>query len=134
MNPFDLEAAKKGAPVCTKSGRPVRILCFDMKVGRGKNGCRRIVGLERFSTGQELIRDWNLKGRRFIDTVYAGDLVMADNKKPTPKLKRKGYVNIYDDVLSSRWCGRIFDTEKEATEHRMPNNRYITTKPIEWEE
>ena len=31
MKPFDLEAAKAGAPVCTENGIPVRILCFDRK-------------------------------------------------------------------------------------------------------
>ncbi len=29
--PFDLEAAKAGAKVVTRDGRPVRIVCWDMK-------------------------------------------------------------------------------------------------------
>lgn len=29
MKPFDLEKAKAGAPVCTRDGRNVRIICFD---------------------------------------------------------------------------------------------------------
>lgn len=31
MKQFDLEAAKKGAKVCTRDGREARILCFDSK-------------------------------------------------------------------------------------------------------
>lgn len=31
MKPFDIEAAKNDAKVCTRDGRPVRILCYDMK-------------------------------------------------------------------------------------------------------
>lgn len=33
MKKFDLEKAKAGAPVCTRDGRPVRILCYDLKGG-----------------------------------------------------------------------------------------------------
>ena len=29
MKPFDLEKAKAGSPVCTRSGEKVRIICFD---------------------------------------------------------------------------------------------------------
>ena len=29
MKPFDLEAAKTGAPVETRNGKPARIVCFD---------------------------------------------------------------------------------------------------------
>lgn len=31
MKPFDLQAAKNGAKVCTCDGRPVRIICYDRK-------------------------------------------------------------------------------------------------------
>lgn len=31
LKPFDLNAAKDGKPVCTKDGRPARIICFDTK-------------------------------------------------------------------------------------------------------
>lgn len=33
MKPFDIEAAKNGAPVCTELGEKVRIVCFDKKIG-----------------------------------------------------------------------------------------------------
>jgi hypothetical protein len=31
MKKFDLEKAKAGAPVCTRDGKPVRIICWDAK-------------------------------------------------------------------------------------------------------
>lgn len=31
MKPFDLEEAKKGAPVCTRDGHSARIICWDVK-------------------------------------------------------------------------------------------------------
>jgi hypothetical protein len=40
MKEFDLELAKAGHPVCTRDGKPVRIVCFDAK------GDYPIVGLE----------------------------------------------------------------------------------------
>ncbi len=33
FKPFDLEAAKNGAPVVTRDGQPVRIICFDKQGG-----------------------------------------------------------------------------------------------------
>lgn len=29
MKPFDLEAAKRGEPICGKDGEPYRFICFD---------------------------------------------------------------------------------------------------------
>lgn len=31
MKDFDLQAAKKGAPVCTRDGHKARIVCFDIR-------------------------------------------------------------------------------------------------------
>lgn len=33
MKPFDIEAARTGARVCTNDGNTVRILCFDEQLG-----------------------------------------------------------------------------------------------------
>lgn len=37
MKPFNLEAAKNGAPVVTRDGKPVRIICTDFKRADGEN-------------------------------------------------------------------------------------------------
>ena len=47
MKPFDLEKAKKGAPVCTRSGKKARILAFDADTEEGYN----IVALEENEDG-----------------------------------------------------------------------------------
>ena len=49
MKPFDLEKAKKGAPVCTRSGKKARILTFDADTEEGYN----IVALEENEDGFE---------------------------------------------------------------------------------
>lgn len=49
MKPFDLEKAKKGAPVCTRSGKKARILAFDANHEEGYN----IVALEENEDGFE---------------------------------------------------------------------------------
>lgn len=51
MRVFDLEAAKAGAPVCTISGNPVRIICFDKK-----GTCSPIIGLIECGTVEKLNR------------------------------------------------------------------------------
>ena len=35
MKDFDLQAAKNGAPVCTRDGRKARIVCYDVKITIG---------------------------------------------------------------------------------------------------
>ena len=51
MRNFDLAAAKAGAPVCTISGNPVRIICFDKK-----GTCSPIIGLIECGTVEKLNR------------------------------------------------------------------------------
>lgn len=51
MRNFDLAAVKAGAPVCTISGNPVRIICFDKK-----GTCSPIIGLIECGTVEKLNR------------------------------------------------------------------------------
>lgn len=53
MKNFDLAAAKAGAPVCTRSGKPARIVCWDMKWESGKMG-DRIVYLTNYNGDEHL--------------------------------------------------------------------------------
>lgn len=39
MKPFNIEEAKAGKPVCTRTGHHVRILCYDADLYQG-GGCR----------------------------------------------------------------------------------------------
>ena len=56
MKDFDLEAAKRGAAVCTRSGRKVRILCYDKK---GESPIVAVVDeYDENGTSPYLIQQW----------------------------------------------------------------------------
>lgn len=74
MRTFDLEAAKAGAPVCTRDGEEVRIICFDRI-------CRSfpIIALRRSSDNEECVVTFTIDGGRFFKSKDGGDLVMRDD-------------------------------------------------------
>lgn len=105
MKQFDLEAAKNGAPVCTRDGRKARIICFDRKT--------------EFDTIVALVEDkgieWTTtcdKNGRFIQTKeHPNDLMMYE--KPEPQLKP------FDKVLvrigeKEKWDIDIFSHKCEG--------------------
>ncbi len=49
-NPFDLEAAKAGKPVCTKWGLPVRVICWDYKCYLYPSTCTMIALVDNGSS------------------------------------------------------------------------------------
>lgn len=128
--PFDLEAAKNGAPVCTRDGRPVRIICYD-KVTNARNH-RTIVALIQSENGGEYVEEYYSNGNSGCDAndVYDCDLVMAP-------VKYKKWMNIYriGGVRNpERLTAEIYGTEEEALKHKDDYTGYIITKDIEWEE
>lgn len=118
MKPFDIELAKAGHPVCTRDGRPVRIVCFDFL----SHGNRQIIGLVRLNEGQEGITCYKSDGQNFDFSMFELDLMMAGEKK-------EGWINIYEGGIVSS----IYATEKIALFNKI-EDRYITTIKIEWEE
>lgn len=120
--PFDLEAAKAGAPVCTRNGRPARIICTDF---RDKD--YPIVALIAHSYGSESITLHTLDGHFYTDGREAyGDLVMPVNM-------RMGWVNIYkrgDD----RYAGDVYSSKKEAEAAITEKDQHVATICVEWEE
>lgn len=117
MKPFNLEAAKAGAPVQTRCGEKARIICFDRKrdfpivalIGDGEFvECRAVDGA-CYSDGRENSRD----------------LVMA----PT---KREGWINVY----SNNCRGYIYPDEKTAKKNIdiLNQTNLVATAKIEWEE
>ena len=72
MKEFDLEAAKNGAAVCTRDGRPARIICYDAKGG----GYPIIVLID--DGGIENPVDVNENGEYFEGCEDEDDLFMAD--------------------------------------------------------
>lgn len=123
MKPFDIELAKQGKPVCTRDGRPVRILCYDFKSLENTP----IMALIRLNKHQEGVVHYYIDGKHFENGINDLDLMMATEKK-------KGWFNIYKNSTKGYYCIRIYLTEQEAIDRGTGDNEYICTKMIEWEE
>ena len=124
LRPFDLEAAKAGAPVVTRDGHPARILCTDC---RDENGYTVIAAI--MHRGEESVERYSVYGEWYRGKENDLDLLMASTK-------RKGWVNIYRGMNGFE-SGSVYGTEEEARAHvrvgpSLP--RYIATVPVEWEE
>jgi len=120
MKEFDLEAAKKGAEVCTRDGRNGRIICFNRKTPNYP-----IVYVVENDFGVEEILTATLYGR-FYDCEgnpkHRNDLMMKS-------LKKEGWINIYDDGDAKRF---IYASKDEAL--RFACEGRIDTVKVEWEE
>lgn len=90
MKNFDLEAAKRGAAVCTKYVMDVRIICFDRI-----DSLYPIVGLCRNNDGSEFVGLYTTDGRKFCSTTDDRDLMMRDDDY-LEKLERGEYDHIAD--------------------------------------
>lgn len=93
MKNFDLEAAKRGAAVCTRNGKPVRIICWDMKWESDKMG-DRIVYLADYN-GDEHLSSCCINGAYHGEIKDSLDLMMRDDDY-LEKLERGEYDHIAD--------------------------------------
>lgn len=123
MKPFDLELAKAGHPVCTRDGRPVRILCYDFKSLENTP----IMALIRLNERQEGVAHYYIDGKHFENGINDLDLMMVSEKK-------EGWLNIYKSSTKGYYCIRIYSTYQEAIARGTGDNEYICTKMVEWEE
>lgn len=74
MRNFDLEAAKAGAPMCTRSGKTARVICYDR---RGSVGSRVMALLNE---GQyESVEFYTDNGELIPDEISQKDLMMRDD-------------------------------------------------------
>ena len=116
MKPFDLEAAKAGAPVVTRDGKKARIICFDLN-----NGEYVLVVAFTPGNGREGIISTKKDGRHctiFNDSVY--DLFMAP-------VKKEGWLNIYPNEKVEMW-----PTKDLAV--RNSDWNIVACVKVEWEE
>lgn len=129
MKEFDLEEAKAGKPVCTRDGRPVRIICWDRKCGTDTP----IVALIGYNQGNQedaaVFRTDGKYGRFDYDEPHPNDLMMASEK-------HEGWANILvGSVCKSdlnRYFSGIFSTKEEAQKYNTDN--IVDCVKIEWEE
>lgn len=84
MKPFDIEAAKRGEPVCMVDEREVRLHAFDAPiVWNGEP--QPVVGSVRNKNGNWTLYSWDIHGR------FAGDSVTQSNLRMAPR-KAKRYI------------------------------------------
>lgn len=104
MKDFDLDAAKRGATVCTRGGAPVRILSFDCRKKRKGNVLCPIVAEVffkddwEFKDGNWATSDYDQSGRfHGIGTTSEYDLMMSDDDY-LEKLERGKYDHFEDNL------------------------------------
>ena len=125
MKPFDLEKAKAGAKICTRSGFKVEILRFDIK-----NSNYPIVALVTNNDGTEHCYMYTKDGKYNIDlNKYPIDLVIVP-------VKHRGWINIYP---SNNKCNIGYETGSNIFPSKemailAASSNHIATIPIEWEE
>ncbi len=94
MKNFDLEAAKRGAAVCTRGGFPVRIICWDMKC-KSYGDMDRIVYLTDYTGDEHLSSCWLNGSYLTRGEMDKSDLMMRDDDY-REKLERGEYGHISD--------------------------------------
>ena len=129
LKPFDLEAAKSGKPVCTRSGKPVRIICFDVKSEMP------IVALVESCNNIEVPIAYYNDGCIYADEYNDDDLMMLPEKK-------EGWVNVYkreNEYICENECNvstgiAVYKSEGEAKRNIDKTKNYVNTIKINWEE
>ena len=122
LKPFDLEAARKGKPVCTRDGREARIICFDSLSDDDKHP---IIALVENKEGYEDIHRFTDNGKRLVTENDARDLMMLPEKK-------EGWVNIDKGGSGKITISSPYSTKEEAIHN--DNETTIDTIKISWEE
>lgn len=92
MKNFDLEAAKRGAAVCTRKGMKARIVCFD-RVDLEYP----ILGLRKNKAGVEHIFSYTLNGFAFLEDIGGDEDLMMRDDDYLEKLERGEYGNHIED-------------------------------------
>ncbi len=127
FKPFDLEAAKAGAPVMTRDGRPVRILAFDVKSEEYP-----VVAVVPTHDGKYESVEVYTKSGKYNDDEYDDVKAECDYDLAMAPVKHRAWVNIYK--CSQYHTSDLFYTKDEAVKCGQRGSAYIATVPIEWEE
>lgn len=122
MKPFDLEKAKAGVKLCTRDGRPARIISFDRD-----SALYPIVALIKEDNKDEYIRFYTRNGEQ--------DLRVSDNSEDLflDVKTKEGWVNVFSTPCGVE-LGQIHPTKEDALNVNESLVRRIDTIKIEWEE
>lgn len=126
MREFNLELAKQGHPVCTRDGKKVRILAFDVK-------CREplVVAIQENDGDREEVYTYALDG------IFLGNNKLSEDDLMMASVKHEGWVNVYRNISGKIYTGEVVHESKERANlirTKPLNGDYITTVKIEWEE
>lgn len=114
MKPFNLEEAKAGKPVCTRDGRPVRILCFDRQTTDDES---IIALLKPTDKNFEVVVQYYSTGRFILDQESNTDLMMVNDDKPKESKEIIKYCAIFKKDDGTKQYGSIQDTPEKCTYH-----------------
>lgn len=122
MKPFNLEEylANPSRKIVTKEGKPVRIVCTDVK------GASYSVLALVDKGDYEAPTLYTKKGEYSLGTEGSYDLFFAPEK-------HEGWVNVYKSESNRSLGAGIWQTEEEAKKWEGAAD-YVTTIKIEWEE
>ena len=123
MKEFDIELAKKGAPLITIDGRKARVICYDCKP------LHHLLALIE-NNGVEITRIYNRDGRYVEGKESLEDLKIDDTAH------KVGYINIHrlgDDLPGfNAFAVGVFESESDALDCKLAQKGYITTIKVEW--
>lgn len=123
MKPFNLEEAKQGKSVCTREGKPARIICFDKN-----DKDYPIVALISYEDTSERAKYFTKEGKynkNRAENHYLCLMMVGE--------KKEGWINIYRYGEQFLHSNTIHKTLEDAYKNRNVDG-YITTIKIEWEE
>ena len=126
LKPFDLEAAKSGKPVYTRSGKKARIICFDRKFCINNQNYPIVALVNSSEDNEVIISGYTKDGLQNPNEYNKLDLMMLSEKK-------EGWINIFESA-EGRAGYTIYDSKEEALEHRCDIGLAIDTVKIGWEE
>lgn len=124
MQPFNLDAAKIGAPICLRCGRKARIICFDFKNFK-KDTLPLAVAVSKYGSDVEEIYYYPLSGRVSEVKEDPLDLVML-----TPIERMERWV-IYDKDNTYPTKEEAEDVIKVESKKDKYGIKNLTTTKIE---
>ena len=129
MKPFNLEAAKSGAPVVTRDGKPVRIICWDRQASDGRR--ETLVALVSDPDGAEVVVTCSPNGRHYSGNAESSnDLFIA----PT---KRTGWILVFPACIEkgvpSAFGSYIYTSVEDAASVAREYKEAVVAE-ISWEE
>lgn len=122
MKPFNLEEAKAGKPVCTRDGRDVRIVCFDVK------SKFPIIAIISNEDNSENVYTYTIEGSMFpLNKKYSENLFMKTETK-------KAWINLYKNIVTHVTnFGKVYFSQDQNFD-LSPNMIILKTFELEWEE